>query len=127
MCVLPYSRGARQAGEYLTTGDEDGSNSCTMASPTLGKLEEYQPGEERFSAYMERVHIFFAANDVAAAKQVPVLLSVIGSQTYAILRDLLAPASPMATSLKAITDALTAHFEPKSLTIVERYHFHKRS
>lgn len=98
-----------------------------MASPALGKLEEYQPGEERFSSYIERVHIFFAANEVAAAKQVPVLLSVIGSQTYTILRDLLAPVAPMDTSLKDITAALAAHFEPKSFTIVERYHFHKRN
>ena len=42
-------------------------------------------------AYLERVSIYFAANDIADGKKVPVLLSSIGAPTYALLSDLLHP------------------------------------
>jgi len=42
-----------------------------MASrQTQGSLHEFQPDSEEFSAYMERVEIFFAANYVKATKKV---------------------------------------------------------
>ena len=53
-------------------------------------------------------------------------LNAIGSTVYGLLRDLLAPTSPMSLSLREIMGALKTHFEPKSLIIAERYHFHKR-
>ena len=92
----------------------------------FGKLEEFDPGSSSFSAYLERVEIFFAANDIADEKKVPIFLNTIGATVYSTLRDLLAPASPISTSLEDITSVLKAHFEPKSLVIVERFHFHKR-
>ena len=74
---------------------------------TLGKLGEFNPDTESFPAYLVRAHIFFAANNIAEEKQVPVFLYTIGS----LLRDLMAPTS---LSLREITDALKTHFEPKS-------------
>ena len=71
------------------------------------------------SSYMERVELFFAAN-VADAKKVPVLLSLIGSKTYGLLRNLISPSSPAEKKYKA-------HFEPKPIVIVERFHFHRRT
>ena len=61
---------------------------------TYGKLQEYKPGAESIAAYLERVEIFFQANNIAADKQVPVFLSVVGGRTYSLLRDLTAPAKP---------------------------------
>ena len=40
---------------------------------SLGKLHEFQPDAEELSAYLERVEIYFSANDVADEKKVPVL------------------------------------------------------
>lgn len=37
-----------------------------------------------------------------------------------------APENPLDKSFKDITDKLSEHYDPKLLTIVERYHFHKR-
>ena len=47
---------------------------------------------------------------------------------YSTLRDLLAPANPVtvAVSFADISATLKSHYEPKSLVIVERFHFHKR-
>ena len=61
---------------------------------TIGQLEVFQPDNERMSAYLKRVQMFFVAKGVKTEKQVPVLLSVIGAKTYAIHRDFLLPEKP---------------------------------
>ena len=61
----------------------------------LGKLHEFQPDTEELCSYLERVDIYFAANDVPDKKKVPVLLNCIRGGTYGLLRSLLAPESPM--------------------------------
>jgi len=53
---------------------------------TIGKLSEFQPEKERISAYLERVQMFFEANDIAAEKQVAVLLTAIGGETCPRIR-----------------------------------------
>ena len=61
----------------------------------IGQSEACQPDNERMSAYLERLQMFFAANDVKEEKQVPVLLSMIGGKTYFLLSDLLSPEKPL--------------------------------
>ena len=41
----------------------------------------FQAEDESISAYLERVELYFVANDIAADKQVPVLLSSIDVRT----------------------------------------------
>jgi len=98
-----------------------------MATSTYGVLQAFQPGTEPIAAYIERVQNYFAANDIADEKRVPVLLSVIGSKTYAVLRSLTAPDMPNTKSLEALIIALTKHYEPKPLLIAERFHFNRRN
>ena len=54
---------------------------------TTGQIQEFQPDVESFSSYVERVQLFFTANDIADDKRVAVLLSVVGSKTYSLLRS----------------------------------------
>ena len=91
-----------------------------------GRLHEYRPEGETFAVYMERVAIFFAANDIAENKKVPLLLNCIGGTVYGVLRNLVAPQNPISMSYDDVTKKLLEHFDPKPLTIVERFHFHKR-
>ena len=93
---------------------------------TFGKLAEFKPGTEEFSAYLERVDLFFLSNDVAAEKKVPIFLNCIGSTTYSLLRGLVAPEKPADLSLADLTTKLKAHFEPKHIVIAECFQFHKR-
>ena len=92
----------------------------------FGRLQEFKPETDSIKAYLERVSLYFAANEVADGKKVPILLSSIGAPIYALLSDLLAPASPGDKSLDDISAALRTHFEPKRSVITERFHFHKR-
>ena len=76
----------------------------------------------------ERLEQYFLANEVEdVAKRRAILLSVFGSKTYALARDLLQPAKPAETTFKKIVDTLERHFSPKPSEIVERYKFHSRN
>ena len=98
----------------------------SMATATFGTLKEFNSDNESVKSYLERVDLYFRANSVEEDKQVPILLSSIGSATYTLLSDLLAPATPGTKSLEVITTTLRKHYEPKRAVIAERFHFHKR-
>ena len=60
---------------------------------TLGKLTEYDPEQEEWGSYVERLEFFFTANDITdAEKKKAILLSSSGSKTYKLFRGLTAPA-----------------------------------
>ncbi len=92
----------------------------------LGKLEEFDPASDSITAYVERVQLFFDANSVAEGKQVAVFLSVLGSKTYLLLRNLLTPETPKDKTFDELVTVLKEHFEPKPLIISERFHFYRR-
>ena len=98
-----------------------------MVAPTFGRIQEYQPENELFSVYLEHVQLFFIANGVEDDKKVPVFLSVMGSKTYSVLRNLVAPTLPQEKTLAQLVVILKSHFKPKPVIIAERFHFHRRS
>ena len=93
---------------------------------TIGTLSEFIPEKETISAYLEFVELFFTANGIEEGKQLPVLLTSIGRETYALLCNLLAPDKPSAKTFAQHKVALQCHFYPKPLVIVERFCFHRR-
>lgn len=109
----------------MASGDEAGDR--RVQTGTIGYLQEFQPEKEQFAAYVERVELFFVANEIAEAKQVPVFLSAVGSKTYGVLRNLLAPTPPKDKTFEQIKETLAAHYDPKPLVIVERFHFYRRN
>ena len=92
-----------------------------MATSTgiIGHIQEFQPENELLSSYLERVQLFFIANDVVEEKK------VVGSKTYSLLRNLLAPNLPQNQAYAALMETLKKHFEPKPVVIAERFHFHR--
>ena len=90
----------------------------------FGRIEVYRPGDETITAYLERVELYFLANDMAEEKKVPVLLSMIGAATYSLL---VSPLLPKHVSYKDLSSKLKSHFEPQPIVIAERYHFHRRN
>ncbi|CAM4513401.1 unnamed protein product [Leuciscus chuanchicus] len=84
---------------------------------------EFVPKAESWSAYIERLELFFEANGIRQEKQVATLLSVMGATTYGLLRNLVQPEKPKDKSYKDIVDTLKNHFEPKPLLIAERFRF----
>ena len=79
--LIPRSR-----QHTLQIGDKD--KSMTAA---LGHFSEFQPQREKVSDYLERVSLYFKANGVAEDKQVAVLLTAIGGETYTLVTSMLSP------------------------------------
>ena len=81
-----------------------------MASNTIGCVTEFSPENEKIEAYLEQVQIFFKANGIKVKKQVPVLLTVIGSTMYALLSNLVSPDKPKDKSFENLNTVLQCHF-----------------
>ena len=110
--------------------------------PTYGFIEKFSGKGEEFDTYLERLDFYFTANDLAEItpaagnddavaarleKRKSILLSVIGPDTYSLLRTLCAPTRPADKTFKQITDILKEHFSPKPSEVVCRFKFHTRS
>ena len=92
----------------------------------LGNIAEFRSDAESISAYLERMDIFLTANGIATDKRVAVFLSLVGGDTYGLLRNLCSPAKPQDKSYTDLSQLLTKHFSPEPLVIAERFHFHRR-
>ena len=94
---------------------------------TIGNIDVFDETQESWETYVELVKHFFAANDVDDNHQVPTLLSLIGSKTYSLLKDLLLPEKPADKNFDEIVSTLQKHLNPKPLEIAERFRFYKRN
>lgn len=92
---------------------------------TFARPDEFRPEIEPWSAYVERMELFFVAHDVAADKQVATLLSTMGASAYGLLRNLVQPEKPKDKSFQQIVAVLRRYYEPKPLVIAERFRFRK--
>jgi len=96
-------------------------------STLLIQMDPYNPDTEQWSVYTERLEQFFKANSIADEKKTAVFLTAIGTKTYTLLRNLIAPAKSSQKNYDHLVATLKAHLEPKPLTIAERFKFHKRN
>ena len=98
-----------------------------MATIVIGRLTEFDLKIDTITAYVERVTLYFQANDVAEGKQVAVFLSALRPKTYALLRNLVTPAIPKEKMFAQLVEVLKKHFEPRPIVIAECFNFHRRS
>ena len=81
---------------------------------------------EEFEVYIERLNCLFEARETDDAKKGVILLSLIGSDTYNIARNLTAPELPSKKSYADLVTLLTNYFNPKVNVVAQRFRFHKR-
>jgi len=86
----------------LQIGDEDNA----VSPQYLGHLDELKPEVKNITTYLERVDLFFTANEVPNGKKVSVLLSCIGLKTYSTLKNLVASNLPGAKTLVELRSIL---------------------
>lgn len=91
------------------------------------KIEPFEPTQETFARYIQRIQIHFQAADVPDAKQKLVFLHSLSRKHYTLLANLVSPQTPDENSQDELIKALSNHFQPKSSVISERYTFHSRS
>ena len=93
-----------------------------------GKVGAFNEAAESWPSYIERLGHYFVANDVKDSnKKRAILLSSCGVNTYAVIRNLLAPNLPSTKSFDQIVEAAGKHFNPKPSSIVQRFRFNSRA
>lgn len=92
----------------------------------IGNIECFVPGED-FSEYVERLNNLFVLNKVEDDKKVPFLISVMGSVTYRILKNLTAPTLPKDKKFEETIKILQEYFKPTPNKRAERIKFHRRN
>ena len=81
---------------------------------------------QKWSSYQTQFEHFLKVNDIKNdEKKTLCLIALMGSETYEILEGLMFPDKPANSSITALFEKLTAHFEPKRLKIAEQYKFWK--
>ncbi len=115
---------SKKKGEQGTS-ENAAKNVANMAAMQFGRVDEYKESKEDFESYMERFEQWLLANDIANEKKVSVFLSVIGADTYGLLKNLVTPTKPSEMSYNELKAALLAHYRP--LVIAERFKFQKRN
>ena len=91
----------------------------------IGNIGPYEESEN-ISTYIDRVKLYFAANEINQEKQVPAFLSIMGPKLYGLLKDLVNPKNPKDCSFDALVKAVTDHYKPQVVVIYERFKFYSR-
>ena len=93
----------------------------------LGLIDSFNHNSDDMSEYIERVDQYFYANDINdAGKKTAIFLTVIGSDTYSLLRNFLAPVSWSTKTVEELFETLKEHLKPQPVVIAERYKFYYR-
>lgn len=88
-------------------------------------MDEYKESREDFESYLELLELWMFANDIKEDKNVSVFLSVIGAETYGLLKRLITPDTPSTLQYEELKLVLLAHYKPKPLVIAEQFHLKK--
>ena len=85
------------------------------------------PQREDWTSYTERLQEYFIANGLEdAAKKKAVLLSIVGAETYQLMRNLTAPAKPTEKSFDQLVKLVEEHHHPAPSVILQRFKFASR-
>ena len=73
----------------------------------VGKIDSFNHNSDDICKYIEKVDQYFFANDVNNAKKKTVIfLTVIGSDTYSLLRNMVAPVSLSTKTVEELFEIL---------------------
>ena len=115
---------------YDTTlfGDENRISGNLKMTAVYGRIGEFDSTKEEWPQYVERLNHLFEANGInEAEKKRAIFLTVIGPETYRLVRSLVHPAQPGDKSYAELSEALTAHYKPTPSEIVQRCRFNTHS
>ncbi|XP_061716634.1 uncharacterized protein K02A2.6-like [Cydia pomonella] len=92
----------------------------------IGKLETFDLTSKQWPAYIRRVQQYMVLNEVKNELKVPLLITVVGDATYALMCDLCSPTLPEDTTFEELVKLVTEHLEPQRSEIAERHVFRLR-
>lgn len=87
----------------------------------------FDQNTQSWEEYVEILQHFFAANGIEDPnKQKSTLISVVGAQTYSLMRNLVSPDKPGDRTFEELVTLLKEHFNPRPSEIVQRFRFNSR-
>ncbi len=93
-----------------------------------GKIGDFDPGQESWDTYVERLQLYFVANKIEEVERKrAVLLTAAGPSLYRLVRNLAAPAKPAEKSFDELVELVKAHYAPKPSVTMQRFKFHSRA
>ncbi|UYV85151.1 K02A2.6-like [Cordylochernes scorpioides] len=90
------------------------------------RFKEYNEETETFETFYERLEQFLILEEAGDEKKKAYLLTLMGSKTYGVLKNLCSPILPKDKTFDNLIDILKRHFSPKRSIVVERFIFFKR-
>ncbi|RXN15416.1 putative protein K02A2.6-like protein [Labeo rohita] len=94
----------------------------------VGTPTPFDSKMQTWEEYCEVLSNFFEANEIEdAAKKRAILLSLVSSQTYSLMRNLLSPDKPGDKSFSELVELLRNHYNPKPSEIVQCFKFNSQN
>lgn len=92
----------------------------------IGKIEPFNINSKQWPAYIRRVNQYILLNEIKDNLKVPMLITVVGDETYSLMCDLCSPALPETKKYEELVSLVQEHLEPKRSEIAERHLFRLR-
>ena len=95
---------------------------------THGQMGEFNSQREDWMSYSERLQEYFTANNIKSAKKKKaILLSMVGAETYRLIRSLVAPEKPKEKTFEQLVKLVQKHHQPTPSAIVQPYTFNSQT
>uniref|UniRef100_A0A1Y1K4M7 CCHC-type domain-containing protein n=2 Tax=Photinus pyralis TaxID=7054 RepID=A0A1Y1K4M7_PHOPY len=102
-----------------------GNQGQVIMQQQIGIISEFKFNMD-WDNYIERLEQYFIVNSVVDEKKVPLLLTLVGDEGYALLKNLCTPDLPSTKEFKELIKLMSNHLKPKPNIITERYKFKER-
>ncbi|XP_061709481.1 uncharacterized protein LOC133519492 [Cydia pomonella] len=93
---------------------------------SVGKIKAFEVSAGNWNTYVERVNMYFKANNIKEELQLPTLIAVMGEEAYELLSNLTSPKKPGDMSYEDVIKIMSEHIEPKPSFMAERYRLRQR-
>ena len=94
----------------------------------FGQIAEFNPDQDNWNNYVERLNFFFVANGITDAnKKIPIMLTSCGAVTYKLFKGLTAPSKTSDVLFDNLCKLMSAHKRPTPNPIVERLRCNTRN
>ncbi|XP_049697396.2 uncharacterized protein LOC126054767 [Helicoverpa armigera] len=90
-------------------------------------MREFDVKNGNWSAYVDRLQMYFIANKIQHNLKLPTLIALMGEEAYELLLTLASPRKPSTISYSEAVELLDTHFRQKPCVLSERFKFRKRS
>ena len=99
-----------------------------MVTSNYRKLSEYDSSKEDWQSYIEKLELYFIANDIDdEEKRKAILLTSCGIECYHLFKGLTTPTKPVDKKFIELVTLMTNHENPKRNPIADRFVFNMRN